>query len=554
MADLEWEKLLKLQSPNGSFLFSPASTAFALIETKDDNCLRYLNNIVEKFNGGVPWVYPVDLFEHIWVVDRLQRLGISRYFGPEIKQCIDYVYRYWSEEGICWARNSTVHDIDDTAMGFRLLRLHGYEVSADVFRHFKNGGEFFCIAGQSNQAVTGMYNLYRASQVLFPGDDILEEAKKFSFRFLRGKQATNELLDKWIITKDLPGEVGYALDVPWHASLPRLETRFFLDQYGGDDDVWIGKTLYRMPYVNNKKYLELAKLDYNNCQAMHQQEWDLLQEWYEECNLEELGMSQRSLLLQFYLATASIFETQRSKERLAWAKTAMLVETIMSYFEREEVSREHRRALVQEFRNSSNTGYATNGSRRKMLDLKKSRNMLMFVCRYKRSRGFVATLLGIINQLSLDTLVAYDRDIHNHLRHAWEMWLLTWQEEGDVYKGEAELLVRTISLCGGRCVSEDYRRLSDVANRVCHQLGRFQSNKIHDTDSCNTYTGGIMTAQIESSMQELVQLVLCDSSDGLDAGIKQTFLAVAKAFYYTAYCNPGIVNVHIAKVLFDRLL
>lgn len=137
-------------------------------------------------------MYPVDLFEHIWVVDRLQRLGISRYFEPEIKECIDYVnryqytilfctfkqveefvdcdglsyplsrsmhfyfyfwflvlvfyflycglveynnicfyfLRYWTAEGICWARNSPVQDIDDTAMAFRLLRLHGYVVSA----------------------------------------------------------------------------------------------------------------------------------------------------------------------------------------------------------------------------------------------------------------------------------------------------------------------------------------------------------------------------------------------------------------------------------------
>jgi len=40
-------------------------------------------------------------------------------------------------------------------------------------------------------------------------------------------------------------QVGYALDVPWYASLPRLETRFYLEQYGGENDVWIGKTLYR---------------------------------------------------------------------------------------------------------------------------------------------------------------------------------------------------------------------------------------------------------------------------------------------------------------------
>lgn len=40
-------------------------------------------------------------------------------------------------------------------------------------------------------------------------------------------------------------QVGYALDMPWYASLPRVETRFYLEQYGGGDDVWIGKTLYR---------------------------------------------------------------------------------------------------------------------------------------------------------------------------------------------------------------------------------------------------------------------------------------------------------------------
>jgi ent-copalyl diphosphate synthase len=120
---------------------------------------------------SVPNVYPVDLFEHIWAVDRLERLGISRYFQREIKQCMDYVNRFlslwplfsallflllniyhgtisfsedvmmnslrlifsfcrhWTEEGICWARNSHLKDVDDTAMAFRLLRLHGYNVS-----------------------------------------------------------------------------------------------------------------------------------------------------------------------------------------------------------------------------------------------------------------------------------------------------------------------------------------------------------------------------------------------------------------------------------------
>ncbi|KAM1000631.1 hypothetical protein ACFX13_007359 [Malus domestica] len=94
MAGLDSEKLLKLQSQDGSFMTSPASTAFALMQTRDPSSMAYLAKVVHKFNGRVPNVYPVDLFEHVWAVDRLQRLGISRYFEPQLKECIHYVNRY----------------------------------------------------------------------------------------------------------------------------------------------------------------------------------------------------------------------------------------------------------------------------------------------------------------------------------------------------------------------------------------------------------------------------------------------------------------------------
>ncbi|KAF9618298.1 hypothetical protein IFM89_000933 [Coptis chinensis] len=130
MEGLDWEKLIKLQGVGGSFpVFSKASTAFAFMNTKDENYLKYLKKTVGRFNGGVPGTYPVDLFEHIWVVDRLERLGVSRYFQAEIKEIINCLVRYWTEHGIAWARHSNVHDIDDMAMGFRLLRLHGHNVS-----------------------------------------------------------------------------------------------------------------------------------------------------------------------------------------------------------------------------------------------------------------------------------------------------------------------------------------------------------------------------------------------------------------------------------------
>nr|QMW69081.1 terpene synthase 1 [Callicarpa americana] len=536
MIGLEWQKLLKLQSADGSFLFSPSSTAFALQQTKDEKCLKYLLKHVQKFNGGVPNVYPVDLFEHLWAVDRLQRLGISRYFQPEIDECIDYVHRFWTNKGICWARNSEVQDIDDTAMGFRLLRLHGYEVSADVFKQFENGGQFFCFAGQSNQAVTGMYNLYRASQVAFPGENILEDANKFSAKFLQEKRSNNRLIDKWIIAKDLPGEVGYAVDVPWYASLPRVEARFFLEQYGGDDDVWIGKTLYRMPYVNNNTYLELAVLDYNNCQALHQDELKSIQKWYRNCSLGGFGLSERSAILAYYIAASSVFEPEKSLERLAWAKTAILVETILS----QQLSREQKREFVNEFEHGSILKY-TNGGR------------------YKTRNSLIGSLIRTVSQLSLDTLIlAHGRDSHQQLYHGWQKWLRIWEEGDDMGDGNAELFIRTLNL-SSRSLDESlfshpkYKQLLEITSRVCGQLRLFQNRKVHSTKGCMTDLGGITTVQIESDMQELVKLVLTKSLGDLDSRTKQTFLVIARSFYYTAFFNPGTINFHMAKVLFERV-
>lgn len=47
--------------------------------------------------------------------------------------------------------------------------------------------------------------------MMFSEEKILQDAKKFSSEFLHRKRDRNEILDKWIITKDLPGEVTNAL-------------------------------------------------------------------------------------------------------------------------------------------------------------------------------------------------------------------------------------------------------------------------------------------------------------------------------------------------------
>nr|QWD59161.1 ent-copalyl diphosphate synthase [Aconitum carmichaelii] len=527
MEGLDWEKLIKLQNSDGSFLFSPASTAFALMNTKDEKCFQYLNKQVEKFNGGVPNVYPVDLFERLWTVDRLQRLGVSRYFESEIKDCIDYVAKYWTKFGIAWARNSNVYDIDDTAMGFRLLRLHGYNVSPDVFRNFQKGKEFVCFVGQSNQAITGIYNLYRAAQLSFPGETILEDCKKFAYKFLCEKQASKQLLDKWIITKDLPGEVGYALNYPWTASLPRIETRLYLEQYGGENDVWIGKTLYRMSCVNNDKYLDVAKLDFNNCQEFHQIEWDNIQKWYLECNLGKFGVTDTKLLRTYFVATSSIFEPERLSGRLAWTKIALLLEAISSHFK--DQTEEQRKAFVIDFIDNKLISRSSNYSNGKASNL-------------------VHILVGTLNEISITN----GRGIQKALLDTFENWLITW-ENSFSSKEVAGLLANIINICGGHEVTDEvllnpqYRRLGTLTNTICFQLGQARKVKAK-----RAQVNGLAIPTVELDTQELVQIVV-RNENGIDNKIKQTFLTVVKSFYYTSQCPQEAMDHHIADVLFKRV-
>nr|WCR39978.1 terpene synthase class II [Dracocephalum officinale] len=528
MEGLDWDKLLKFREPEGSFLMSPSSTAYALHHTKDELCLWYLLKTVKKFNGGVPNVYPVDIFEHLWSVDRLQRLGISRYFQVEIEECIKYVYRYWTNMGLGWARNVNFQDIDVTSMGFRLLRLYGYDVSTDAFKQFEKGGRFCTVPGESSHAITGMYNLNRASQLMFPHENMLANAKHYSAKFLHKKRLSEVLVDKWIITKDLPGEVGYALDVPFYASLPRLEARFFLEQYGGDEDVWIGKTLYRMLKVNCDDYLKLAKLDYENCQSLHQLEWKNMQKWYRDCNLGEFGLSERSLLLAYYKAASTAFEPEKSGERLAWATTAVLVETIAS----QRLSDEEKGEFVSEFEQGSNLKNQNGGS-------------------YTPRNRLVEILIDTV------TPIGEGRGINQQLSNEWRKWLRTWKEGGDLGEAEARLLLHTIHLSSGldeiSFSHPQYHQILEVTSKVCHQLRIFQNRKVH-AQGCTTHPVIGTTSQIEAGMQELVKLVFSKTSEDLPSPTKQSFFNIARSFYYTAYCHADAMDSHIDKVLFGRIV
>eukprot|EP00253_Pinus_taeda_P007840 PITA_07840 len=127
-----------------------------------------------------------DLIKRLQIVDTLECLGIDRHFQPVIKTAaLDYVYRYWNEKGIAvGSRDFLSKDLNTTALGFRALRLHRYNVSAGVLENFKDGNGKFFGNYSGDKEVRSMLSLLRASEISFPGEKVMEEAKAFTREYL----------------------------------------------------------------------------------------------------------------------------------------------------------------------------------------------------------------------------------------------------------------------------------------------------------------------------------------------------------------------------------
>jgi len=289
--------------------------------------------------------------------------------------------------------------------------------------------------------------------------------------------------------------------------LPRIETRMYLDQYGGSGDVWIGKVLHRMTLFCNDLYLKTAKADFCNFQRNCRMEWNGLREWYFRSNLEKYGGTPKSALTAYFLASANIFEPKRAAERLGWARTAVLAAAVSSHLRR------------------------IGGAKNSTEDLE-----------------------DLIN------LVPFEGGASASLRDAWKQWLMSWtakgSRQGSIEGDTALLLVRTIEIFSGRHVSTEqklslweYCHLEQLTSSICSKLSRrvlAQNGKtIENTED--------LDRQVDLEMEELAQRVLQGSS-ALNKETRETFLHVVKSFCYVAHCPPEKIDNHIDKVIFQDVV
>ncbi|XP_028552327.1 bifunctional levopimaradiene synthase, chloroplastic-like [Dendrobium catenatum] len=283
-----------------------------------------------------PVVYPIDIFEHNWMIDTIQRLGIDHHFRKEISNALDFLYRNLRKDGLAWERDAIVTDIDDTCMGLRLLRLHGYPISPDVLEYFKDiDGTFLCYMGETHKGVSDFFSLYRFSQIAFLGEKILKQTKIFTEQHLIKSIKDNHVYDKWAIKKALNKEIEWALRNPWKMSLPMLEMQEYIKNYG-DNDVWIEKTIFRMYNINNSKYLELAKLECNKLQAIHTREAKSILLWWNSCGFNNLVVTQLNPKEIHFSICAAIYEPEFSTSRIAYTKCNCIESILKDIFQSHE--------------------------------------------------------------------------------------------------------------------------------------------------------------------------------------------------------------------------
>ncbi|MQM23946.1 hypothetical protein Taro_057016 [Colocasia esculenta] len=231
-------------------------------------------------------------------IDSMERLGVAYHFQEEIKRALDHYYEScYSSAGSC----------EEVALGFRLLRQHGHRVSSE---RLHCGFKDLTIDPKniSSQEIRCLLELYEASHLATCGESNVGEIKDPVSTHLQSLVGRVE--------GDLAQQVQHSLEMPFHWMMPRLEAQRYIDVYARKVD--------RDPVL-----FELAKLDFNMVQAVHQRELRELSRWWTGLGLiESLPFSRDRLVENYLWAMGIAFEPQFSNVRV-WLTKLVCILTVI---------------------------------------------------------------------------------------------------------------------------------------------------------------------------------------------------------------------------------
>ncbi|KAH9751609.1 Beta-myrcene/(E)-beta-ocimene synthase 2 [Citrus sinensis] len=214
-------------------------------------------------------IEPLDQLE---LIDNLQRLGLAHHFETEIRNILNNIYN--NNKDYNWRKEN----LYATSLEFRLLRLHGYPVSQEVFNGLKDDqGGFIC------DDFKGILSMHEASYYSVEGESIMEEAWQFTSKHLKEVMISKSKEEHVFVAE----QAKRTLELPLHWNVPMLEARWFIHVYEKRED-------------KNHLLLELAKLEFNTLQAIYQEELKDISGWWKDtCLGEKLSFARDSLVASF---------------------------------------------------------------------------------------------------------------------------------------------------------------------------------------------------------------------------------------------------------------
>ncbi|RZS33950.1 halimadienyl-diphosphate synthase [Herbihabitans rhizosphaerae] len=121
--------VLKFAAPDGSMSSNPAATAAVWAATKDPAALTYLRDAARSAgDGGLPEIYPIDVFEPAWTIYLLDRAGLK---PSGVQQHVERFLRLSGEDGAPLGSSADfpLPDSDCTALVAIVAHSFGYETT-----------------------------------------------------------------------------------------------------------------------------------------------------------------------------------------------------------------------------------------------------------------------------------------------------------------------------------------------------------------------------------------------------------------------------------------
>ncbi|KAK8273631.1 hypothetical protein V6Z12_D10G019200 [Gossypium hirsutum] len=245
-----------------------------------------------KENVKDMFVEAKDQLAKLELIDIIRKLGLGDLFAEETHKALQTVVSSMKNN-----KNGEEEELYMTALRFKLLRLHGYDVSQDVFN---------AVSITKCSDIKGLLELFEASYLAFEGETILDEAKAFSMEALRNVYPTLDL--------NLAKEVAHALELPMHWRVQWFDVKWRI-------------TMYETYNKNiDKRFLELAKLNFNTVQAILQKDLREISRWWRNLRIMEgLNFTRDRLAESFLCSVGLTYEPQYSCFRKCLTKITTMI-------------------------------------------------------------------------------------------------------------------------------------------------------------------------------------------------------------------------------------